>query len=205
MTTPRWLLAAAVVLPLLAVRPAGAATGPLSAAADPAPGPRRDGRHGLGRAGLHRAGRGVRRAASQRGHPPGGTVSRIAADVSQKVTGYMFGNLMTSLIAWGPHGGHRHRGRLRRLHPDREPHPEPGGDEQDGANQPAARPHRRAGRGLARQPDRRYVRRLRRGTAGHPASRGAASAGQGGLAGHGPGPAPGIPGASGAIAAVPGA
>ena len=27
------------------------------------------------------------------------TVTRIAADVSQKVTGYMFGNLLTSLIA----------------------------------------------------------------------------------------------------------
>ena len=110
----------------------------------------------------------------------GATVTRIAADVSGKVTGYMAGNLLTSLIAgtvvfvallilgvpfpllWGlwvalgglpannkqgagrhphrpvrvhhrgPHRGHRHRGRLRRLHPDREPRPEPGGHEQDG-------------------------------------------------------------------------
>jgi predicted PurR-regulated permease PerM len=28
-----------------------------------------------------------------------GTVTRVAADVSQKVTGYMFGNLLTSVIA----------------------------------------------------------------------------------------------------------
>ena len=102
------------------------------------------------------------------------TVTRVAGDVSQKVTGYMFGDLLTSLIAglvvfvtllilgvpfpllWGrgwpwwtscrcrrgpgrhphrlvrvhrpgPYRGHRHRGRLRRLHPDREPRPEPGG------------------------------------------------------------------------------
>ena len=172
-------------------------------------------------------------------------VTRIAADVSGKVTGYMAGNLLTSLIAgtvvfvtllilgvpfpllWGlwvalvdflpmiggalagiptvlfaftaggPDRGHRHRGRLRRLHPDREPRPEPGGHEQDGADQPAARIHRRAGRRLARQPDRRYVRRSGRGAAGHPDGRGAAGAGQGGLAGHRPGPAPGIPSACG--------
>ena len=173
------------------------------------------------------------------------TVTRIAADVSQKVTGYMFGDLLTSLIAgivvfvtllilgvpfpllWGlwvalvdflpmiggalsrhphrpvhvhrpgPHRGHRHRGRLRRLHPDREPRPEPGGHEQDGADQPAARIHRGAGRRLDRQRDRRHIRRFRRGAAGHPDGRRAAGAGQGGLAGHRPGPAPGIPRACG--------
>ena len=171
----------------------------------------------------------------------GATVTRIAADVSQKASGYMFGNLLTSLIAgivvfvtllilgvpfpllWGlwvalvdflpmiggalagiptvlfafiaagPHRGHRHRGGLRRLHPDREPRPEPGGHEQDGTDQPAARIHLRAGRRLARQPDRRHIRRFGRGAAGHPDSRGAAGAGQGGLAGHRPGPSPGNP------------
>jgi len=30
---------------------------------------------------------------------PKATLSRIGTDVSQKVTGYMFGNLLTSLIA----------------------------------------------------------------------------------------------------------
>ena len=172
------------------------------------------------------------------------TVTRIAGDVSGKVTGYMAGNLLTSLTAgtvvfvtllilgvpfpllWGlwvalvdflpmiggalagiptvlfafiarPHRRHRHRSRLRRLHPDREPRPEPGGHEQDGADQPAARIHRRAGRRLARQPDRRHIRRFRRGAAGHPDGRRAAGAGQGGLAGHRPGPVPRIPGARG--------
>ena len=71
----------------------------------------------------------------------------------------------------GPHRGHRHRGRLRRLHPDREPRPEPGDHEQDGADQPAARIHRGAGRRLDRQPDRRHIRRFRRGAAGHPDGR----------------------------------
>ena len=172
------------------------------------------------------------------------TVTRIAADVSGKVTGYMFGNLLTSLIAgtvvfvtllivgvpfpllWGlwvalvdflPMIGGALAGIptvlfafitqgltagivtavLRRLHPDREPRPEPGSHEQDGADQPAAGIHRRAGRRLDRDPDRRHVRRLRRGAARHPDSRGAAGAGQGGLAGHGPGSAPGNPGARG--------
>ena len=48
-----------------------------------------------------------------------------------------------------------------------------------------------------RQPDRRHIRRFRRGAAGHPDGRGAAGAGQGGLAGHRRGPAPGIPRARG--------
>ena len=168
------------------------------------------------------------------------TVTRIAADVSQKVTGYMFGNLLTSLIAgivvfvtllilgvpfpllWGlwvalvdflPMIGGALAGIptvlfafiargltagivtaavFAGLHPDREPRPEPGGHEQDGADQPAARIHRGAGRRLDRQPDRRHIRRFRRGAAGHPDSRRAAGAGQGGLAGHRPGPAQGI-------------
>ena len=97
----------------------------------------------------------------------------------------------------GPDRGHRHRDRFRRLHPDREPRPEPGGHEQDGADQPAARVRRGAGRRLARWPDRRHIRGFRRGAAGHPDGRGAAGPGQGGLAGHRPGPAPGSPGASG--------
>ena len=47
------------------------------AAAGPAPGPRRDDRHALRRAGLHRPGRGVRRAAGQRDHPPGAPDARL--------------------------------------------------------------------------------------------------------------------------------
>src|SRR5208283_585837 len=141
------------------------------------------------------------------------TVTRIAADVSQKVTGYMFGNLLTSLIAgivvfvtllalgvpfpllWGlwvalvdflPMIGGALAGIPTVLFafiargltagivtavvfavytPDREPRPEPGGHEQDGADQPAARIHRGAGRRFARQPDRRHTRRFRRGAA----------------------------------------
>ena len=57
---------------------------------------------------------------------------------------------------------------------------------QDGADQPAAGADRGAGRRLARQPDRRGVRRFRRRPAGHPGGRHPAGAGPRGVAGHGP-------------------
>ena len=81
-------------------------------------------------------------------------------------------------------------GRLPRLHPGREPHPESGDHEQDGEDQPAARLARRPGRRLAGQPGRRRVRRLRRGPAGHPAGWRAPGTGPRSLAGDRPGPGP---------------
>jgi hypothetical protein len=50
--------------------------------------------------------------------------------------------------------------------------------ERHGADQPAGRIHRGAGRRLTRKPGRRHIRRFRRGTAGHPDGRRAAGAGK---------------------------
>ena len=173
------------------------------------------------------------------------TVTRIAADVSQKVTGYMFGNLLTSLIAgivvfvtllilgvpfpllWGlwvalvdflPMIGGALAGIptvlfafiargltagivtavVFAVYTQIENHV---------LNPVVMSKTVRINPLLVfiavlvgastRQPDRRHIRRFRRGAAGHPDGRGAAGAGQGGLAGHRPGPAPGIPGARG--------
>jgi predicted PurR-regulated permease PerM len=172
------------------------------------------------------------------------TVTRVAGDVSQKVTGYMFGDLLTSLIAgtvvfvtllildvpfpllWGLWVA------LVDFLPMMGPWPasppccsrsSPGGltagivtavvfavytQIENHVLNPAVMSKTvrispllvfiavLTGR-LDRQPDRRHIRRFRRGSAGHPDGRGAAGAGQGGLAGHRPGPAPGIPRASG--------
>ena len=69
----------------------------------------------------------------------------------------------TVLFAARPlaHGGHRHPGRLPGLHADREPHPEPGGDEPDRQRQPAAGAAFHPGGRVARQLARRHLRRLR--------------------------------------------
>ena len=143
------------------------------------------------------------------------TVTRVSAQVNRAVTGYMAGNLLTSVIAgavvfvtllvlgvpfpflWAlwvalvdflPMIGGALAGIPTVLFATthsltagivtlvvflaytqiREPRAEPGGHEQDGADQPAARARLDPGRGLHRQLDRRAVRRLRRGAARHP-------------------------------------